>query len=78
VIERAISNYVPRLVAVRWTYCLLELGKELFNLIDKLDALTAKTTTLPQDVTAIWLDVSHNWSGGETGLINLGNPSSHA
>lgn len=73
VIERAISNYVPRLVAVRWTYCLLELGNELFHLIDKLDALTGKRTIFSEDIIEIWLDISHNWTAGETALINLGN-----
>jgi hypothetical protein len=72
-IERAISNYVPRLVAVRWTYGLLELGNELFHLIDKLDLLTSKKVMFSEDIIEVWLDISQNWTAGETALIHLGN-----
>ncbi|OFW34201.1 MAG: hypothetical protein A2074_06370 [Candidatus Aquicultor primus] len=72
-IERAISNYVPRLVAVRWTYSLLELGNELFHLIDKLDMLTSKKVMFSEDIIEVWLDISQNWTAGETALIHLGN-----
>jgi len=74
VIERAVSHCVPRLIAVRWTHNLLELGDDLFNLVDKLDSLTAKTTKNPEEIKNLWLDISFNWTtAGEGALIHLGN-----
>lgn len=77
VIERTVSDYAPRLIAMRWTNNLLELGDDLFNLIDKLESLVSKTITKPEDIRNLWLDVSFNWTiTGEGALIHLGNYTS--